>query len=516
MYTVIVVDDEELIVTGLKNMIERIGSPKIREVITADGGQQALIAARKFKPNILFTDIRMPGMDGLALIKALKKINPNVKIVVLSGYDEFDYVKAAFKMGISDYLLKPARISKVKNALETVFREIDSDNREQERFAGKGDEERRIDLENCLKRLTVSDDMKESEIEGVFSRYHISFTYDAFCLGIVSAKTGTPAIRPENLHELAQAAAEEILDSKEAIIYCFFDSRRNSVLLINHAGIKQGLLLEFFQRLNSLLKNHLDIPYYFSVSSPETGKSSLAELYRQADYALRSRILFGHSCVIMYCDAVNRAGNTASLEKQLNLLSYYMPNFIYDRIGEILDNIFSAETIQNQSVENVTRLYRGVLNQLEASVRNRSIDIGAGIFKDFSEFDQLSDLRIYLKECVLKYASMIKEADKNKSAIDIVKEYVKSNYHKDIDMSMAANQVSMCYTYFSKLFKEKTGVNFIEYITQVRMEEARKLLDKQVYKINEIAGMVGYDNPKRFTRLFRSYFGVLPNEYKGK
>lgn len=123
-------------------------------------------------------------------------------------------------------------------------------------------------------------------------------------------------------------------------------------------------------------------------------------------------------------------------------------------------------------------------------------------------------LEVNSREGALAVGQHIEINSSDKTAIDVAIRYIKENYNKDINMAVVANMVSMSYCYFSKSFKEQTGMNFVDYLTRVRMEVAKKLLNNPLNKINEVAVKVGYDRPKNFTRAFRNSFGKTPKEYR--
>jgi len=271
MYELLVVDDEEIICNGIKSMIERTGITAISQIRTAFDAQKALSYLDEFRPDILITDIKMPGMSGLQLMEEILDRRPNIKCIVISGYGRFQYAKEAFKLGAVDYLLKPVSICELREAL--------------------------------LKTLSMLDNTSINEV------------------------------------------FREMTDFKE-------------------------------------------------VSNIDT------ENYLQTH----------------------------------NLIS------------------------------------------------------------------KIEDKNIKTK--------------KMNSVSEIAKTYVKNNLDKSVNMAVIANNMNLSYAYFSKIFRDETGITFSDYVMGCRMGEAATKLKRTTITIREIAASVGYDNPKHFTRAFKNYFGISPQHYR--
>lgn len=257
VYSLLIVDDEELICSGIKSMITRMEDSRIQRVLTATELCEVNDIVKNIKPEIIITDIKMPEINGLQMAEDILKINPDCRFIVLSGYDDFAYAKRALKFGAVDFLLKPASMSELQGALN-----------------------------KAIEQISYSKNLKEQQ------------------------------------------------------------------------------------------------------------------------------------------------------------------------------------------------------DRWERSLRHRENDSGN-----------------------------VNDAD-DKTIIGIAKKYVRQNYKKNIDMAVVTNIVSMNYSYFSKLFKAQTGMTFSEYVTSVRMEEAKKMLDNPVNKIYEVSESVGYENSKYFSKVFKAYYGLSPEQYR--
>lgn len=215
-----------------------------------------------------------------------------------------------------------------------------------------------------------------------------------------------------------------------------------------------------------------------------------------------------------YKELKNRGEDICLTPQQLDNFKRYIKQHRSDKVSELIDELFNATTLYNQSIKNVRKLYMNIVFSIVEVCYHKYIMQERNLFRDFDSFDCLSQLRIYLKQTVHDVIYASQRAGTDLTAIELATKYIRKNFHKNIDMAMVANMVSVSYTYFSKFFKKETGVTFSDYLKKIRMEEAKKLLADPTNRINEVCRMVGYDNPKYFTRLFRSYFGVSPSKYR--
>lgn len=363
MYKVIIVDDENPIRKGLITYVNwaEMGFSVAGE---ASNGNDAIELIRELKPHVVLTDIKMPRCTGIELMEKIKKDNIDIKIVVLSGYDEFEYAKAALKAGAVDYLLKPIEFDKLNEIFIKIKNEYDKRNKE------------------------------EIQNNRVYSLLKEQFQYD-FTNG---------GIEKEDIHNI----------------------ENKLILLIkqyNSEGISK-LIQDTFNKF-----------------------SGKADVY---------------NCYISFIKILNRFLEASGIKS----------TDIIDKKSVDFDRLMNRETVQDVTAELMD------------------------VFKNVIE---------YLGTRDFKYTNKIIEA---------VKKYIIENYSNNISLEMAANSVHMNHMYLSRLFKKETGVSFTDYLTDIRMQKAKKLMENVSIKLYEISEMVGYYSPKHFSKVFKKNTGVTPKQYR--
>lgn len=516
MYRILIVDDEELISEGIKSMIGELHHPLVGSVETAADCKQAMKRMEEYQPHIVFVDIRMPGISGLELIKQQRDLGTEARFVVISGYDEFEYVKTAFKYGVCDYLLKPAKLSKLKTVLEDLLSEIRESEEKKSRREREEEIQRKAAMENCFNKLFSPGEIQADRVTAVLEEFGIRFAHPCFhvvmirCLG---------SVIPGKLEKMLQTAMGRVsslqgLDGARWEVLSCFNYNSEYILIFNSPAAVHDRLIDYVERLNTEVMEEMEAQYLLTVSEEACGAAQLPVLYRQCLYAAEYRMLFGCNSVIEYRSIKSRTSDFSVLEDMLDHFQQHVDSFQQDKLSTGIDSLFSRDTLQNHPMENIQRLYRKTVSMISRMAQLNKVNIDIDFFRDFTSFETIGDIRIYLKSSLMRLIELIHTGQSEKTAIDIAKSYIRNNYARDIDLAVVSNAVSMHYNYFCKYFKENTGLNFSEYLTQVRMEEARKLLGDPTIKIYEVSARVGYDNPKRFTRLFKNYFGLLPEEYR--
>lgn len=516
MYSVLLVDDEEVICRGLKSMLERIGHVDIDEIYTAYDGDKALDEMREKKPDIIITDIRMPVYSGLDIIRAASEQAIDSKFIVLSGYDDFEYVKEAFKLGVQDYLLKPAGMEELKDVLEKVIANIKEEH--QQKLSQEHRKSRFLHavLENSLNKIFSGGLQPEEGVKKLFHELGITLKKPCFSVGIISpvyASSDGEAGRIvlQNIDDIGS-----ILSDKDDMDILYFFDYRNDIVMVFNIGplVDHEKLSACMIKMSERIKKNTPMECFMSLGGIEKDVEKLPKCYEQAREALEYRLIYNPYEVIRYPSLKAKNSSMGNMENLLQKLDSYIRDQNSVEISNLIDGIFSREHLKNYNMESIRLLYRSIVRRITDMAENRNLRMFAEIRGDISEFHSLSDIRIYLKAVIHDAIAHIKEKNRGKSPVDLVKKFVRENFNKDIDMAIAANMVSMSYTYFSKLFKDETGMNYTDYLIKTRMEKALELLNNPVYRIHDIAVSVGYGNPKHFTRAFKNYFGISPSEYR--
>lgn len=527
LYKVMLVDDEEEVREAMKRRIdwEAIG---FTVVITAENGEDALEKAEKYEPDVVMTDIQMPFMDGLTMLKRLKGIIPDIKSVIFSGYDEFDYAKEAIRLEAEEYILKP----------------IDAD-----------------ELQEVFKRIKIRLDeelAKRRDIEKLKQYYNdsIPILKEQVLIGLLEGRTGDSDMK---LFE------EEYGIEMESAFYCVgvfaIDEIQDTKLNKSLAAISLSQIVKerFEGKVNILTSNYLDtvvvIARLKSTTEGSVFEKEMDIICKIAGRSLSAEVVAGlgriygnadgiHASFLEAKDAThyrmfiesNQALCITDVEPVVNIDDYVEETQIRHMIREI--KVGSEDSITKEiydfrdklkkksiSLGQLQLFYLEFLVELSRLVRGHQIaEISVNIIDinvreelaGFSSVDAFAE-RI-LELCLIVHAKISSERfDSTKKLAEDAKQYIQDHY-KEAGLSVddICSHLGVGTSYFSSVFKKDTGVSFVTYLTGVRMDEAKRLLDTTDEKSYVIAGMVGYDEPNYFSYVFKKQFGVSPSKYRQK
>jgi two-component system response regulator YesN len=417
MYKIFVVEDELLIRQNIKNIIGSIKGPYALSGEAADG-EMALSMIQDASPDILITDLKMPFLDGFGLIKHIKNTMPSLRIIIISGYDEFELAQKAISLGVDMYLLKPVRREELEKAISKAARSIEESRLTKSAPVGFDEQEQQY----ALRQHFISQLLYENEdTEFVLER----------------ARTlGLDIVHP--LYQISVFIFDQNDDTR--------DEFRNQISLILR---DENIELYFLSGNERLTVIHCG-----------DNETELSDKTYQFINTVQNSIA-------PYGTAASVAGNIVS------------------RLSGIRDSILTAEKIIKS-----TRTPDG----------SEIIDIGDTAQAAVDSSGQPRTLPS-------KYSRIINQA----------KEYVTENFcDPDISLISTAKFVSMSPAHFSTIFAQSTGTSFINYLTSMRLNRAKELLENSDMKLSAIAMEIGYNEPNYFSHVFKKIEGITPKEYRNK
>lgn len=515
MKKVLVVDDEKFIRLGIKTMLER--KPESHyEITLCSNGVEALELINNEKFDIVITDIRMPEMDGITFIQNIQNKAFKPAILILSGYDDFDYAVEALRCGAKNYLLKPIQREDLYASFDKVESEIDKSYElaDRESLISSNIEDF---IEDELNYIFLKENISENEIISIGNRIQLNILNEEYYLGLLVKPDMGINSKTYNLKNEINSKLEEYRVNAKDRHIIIFDNDFGLVIIANDFGvftyIQEKYAKDNFFRLN------------IGVSCKAFNIVEIRKTFNQALDALKYRIfsynygttLVSYSSVsekkkdyIIPLDSIEKLGNMIGTDREKEIeksisellnenkirelnISYF--EIINKKINEvILDKVKVKFTFEDENVLMKFERFNNIYN-----------------FKSFKEyFHELKEFIVYISE----YIRTINEIYGDRKNIDRAIEYINNNYHKDLNLAIVSNVVSLNYSYFSQLFKEQTGENFVSYLKKLRISRAKDLLMSDEYKIYEIAKKVGYEDSKRFAKIFRSITGVSPVEYR--
>lgn len=505
MYRVFVVDDEPFIIDGLYDIIDWSGLG-LEIVGQAENGQQALDALRTVRADILITDISMPVMNGLELIRAVQEIQPMLKAIILSGYDEFGYLKEGMALGIENYLLKPINLEEFRATLVTVAEKLNESRAERELSAHSISI-----LKDHVMHRWLRDQIHPQE-----------FKERAAFLGMDIDKPLVLAalLRPEHSHAAVFQTAVEALSGSGSLIL-FQDLDGVDIVLLH--------LLSEYQRgkeeAEQVHKRLLDVlsgfqPLRLSVGSVEELQGGASLSYVHAKKAQEYFMLYPERDVIYY-EELKEAGDSVlqkfplKWEEDLKLILSKDKQTLLARIDQCFEQLRQLEGITPELLQGISMewLIRFKL-QLREIRHTEEPELFAEGFNRIQSFTSIGELCGIIKEAaVLTIDSLLR--DVKSPVVHQVLTYIHDSYNEDISLKMLGAQYNIHPVYLGQLFHKEVNESFTDYINKYRIERAKEQLRTSPLKVHEIARNVGYWETGYFYKQFKKHVGISPTEYKG-
>ncbi|WP_343250433.1 response regulator [Diplocloster hominis] len=533
-YKVLIADDEKRVVKLVKNLVdwENLGLEYAGE---AYDGEEALKKVRELHPDILITDIKMPGVDGLVLARKVQEIQEKISVIIISGYKVFDYAYDALKSGVIDFLIKPINASDLNNSLARILKIKESQRIERSDIGKKQqklEEEftklaRNQFLFNCLHQVGDC----EADLERFNRQNGFRFReglYGAFLIRIFC---------PDHANRRLMDAQD--CPSVSYKIYNMAD-RLLSGLCYDWAMIEEKNVIECIYNIpagkkeemnKAFLKLHSDwasalLVYPEMVSILGVGRfyeshSGISKSVRDAFACTRMKPVFGTSKPVS-AERIQLKEAVPMLTKQwIHKFDEMIHNYQTGRMEEFLEQSFEEWSPKlKESPWQLEILLMELLNQFREEVKKDGIKILQEEITAQNEYFLALNSLEQLKRAVCEYITQIMAAyietmnSRHKQPITIAIEYIEQHYKEPVSLEEVCAQVDLSYHYFSGLFRQETGVTITDYLIQVRIDHAKRLLKDTTKNISEIAELCGYSDARHFSRLFAKRVGIKPQEYR--
>jgi len=512
------VDDEKHITRGMMSIIKKLGidCDEIRE---CTNGQEALKILEKEKFDVVITDIRMPGLDGIAFIREAQKLEIKPKFIILSGYDDFNYAVECMRYGAQAYILKPVNKEKLLEALSRVEEEIKKERQLITDYEKKNQLIERLRI-NEVNHILLGKTLSTDEMREILNAINITIFNDEFYIGLLTWGNRDKKIKNGGRGTDFKNKVEDYvheLNSKQNL--CFTNIEGDIVLVAKNE--------DFFIKLHEYLDKYYGNIYKFTIglSDPGYSISEIRPRYLQANEAIKYGLLRSFSHIIRFRDISLLKSDTPVPVDKIKELYNAIENWENEKVSYLLMDIFNRDVICSNKIDYLESILHNI-NYYVFKPIMESIGLYDNDLK--SEIDMISDIYNYhylgdwlnsLKVCIEKiinYVMAFNQENKENKEIKKALKFVEEHYAEDIDMLVVSKHVNLNYSYFSFLFKECTGMNFVEYLRKVRIEKAQELLRNTDLSISLITDKVGYKSTRQFTRAFKEVVGMSPSEYRGK
>lgn len=535
---VFLVEDEMVIRRGIKNSIdwEKEGYIFCGE---ASDGELAYPMIIKEKPDILITDIRMPFMDGLELCKLVKEELPNIKILILSGYDEFDYAKEAIRLGVTEYLLKPISSGKLLEALNGVSESIRRE-KEDKDLVRKYMEEMRENTEHEKQKFfeqMIAGNLSMADALETGKKYEMNLSAGMYNLLLFRFTLGEENRKSGELLGEAEYAIEKLTERLEYV----FEFQRDVegwafLLMADNEEQMSERVKELSKDLEEIMKNYSTIAYFGGIGQPVARLRELEESFREAERALAARFTMELNRIISVED-IRMAQNVDTLddieitsfgeiEKTRTMLEKFLNNEAEDEIDEFVDvyiNELPEENLKSVLMRQyiimdayiVMMSFCEKIEGIEGEMQAQSEELK----NSMKTIQTLEEIKNYIRMLLKKIIGVRDTISGRRYSdiIEIAKDQIRKTYMSDeISLNTIAAEVGMSPSYFSSIFSKEMGKTFVEYLTEIRMDRAKELLMCSSMKTSEIGYEVGYKDPHYFSYIFKKTQNCTPKEFRAR
>ena len=529
-YSVLLVDDEEDVVEAIVQKIDwdRLGYSLAGY---AKNGLEALEIAEEKPIDVVLTDIKMPYMDGLTLSHRLKELYPSIKIIIFSGFDEFEYAKEAIRLEAEEYMLKPVDAGELSRVFQKVHEALDQEFDEQQsihRLKNYYLESLPI-LQESLYTSLIEGTLPQQDLESTLLDYQISLPGKYYAVVILhnSLSLSPEGINPLLITMSIRKLAEERLQKNWRP--CFLTYLGHTLFIAQMDKESDSLKLTDDCEILCRMARHIcKATVTAGIGKTVSNLMDLPLSYLGARDAVAYRVLYGRGKAI----AISEIGLEGKEEHKVNkeiideerLLDIYRSIRMSseEELDKCIDLYIENSRLDSPSLQEYHFFLMDLVTNMHKFLLANQVDTGLifpkeeDVYQKVQQFS-LAELSQWMKEICKKMQIIIQEmrSDKTKSFVKKAVEHVHSHYmDKDLTVEALSQELHVSAAYFSTVFKRETGKSFINYLTDYRMEKALRLLMEEEEKTYIIAEAVGYSDPNYFSYAFKKKFGMSPSKYK--
>lgn len=520
MHRVMIVEDEPIVRYGIRSMIDwdKIG---LRLAGEAANGREALALIGTDPPDILITDIKMPVMDGIELIAEVRKSAPEMKIIILSNLEDFQYAKEAIKHGVSEYLIKSNMMPRdfeqallnVKDKLHASARGAESPDQQPERLR----------KERLLAELAEGAAGDPADCEERARGAGLAPMRSAYLLLI-------------SLHAAGQGFAERQSAVREAVGriwppegegYEAFADKQGDLCVLCAGEAHEGGAAELervkkrAEELIGLLSSEHGLTAAIGIGGRVDAWADLREAYVQAAGAARQKMFLGSGRVIVHGidDKRAPAEHTEPIRIGTSQIQSMVYAFQSAELAAYLDALFDQLSVRRDPdlAHIITFELLMILTTLWPDVTNddrQVTELKKQYYDQLSKLETVEESRSWFKqsfEALVRHIAGMYNSDRN--SIIKATQYIQQYYHREISLQFISGLAHLSKNYFANVFKKEVGESFLEYLTRIRIDNAKALL-RQDLRTGDVGSLVGIPDPKYFSKVFKKITGLSPSEYR--
>ena len=534
LYKIIIADDEKEIRDGIIRRIDWQANG-FQLVGDAANGQEAWELVELLRPDVVMTDIKMPFLNGLELGERIAAYMPLTKLVLFSGFDDFEYAKRAIKMNATEYILKPIDAKELGALLQKLKLQLDKEM----------DERRNVETlrQNYIQSLPIlRQQFLTSLMEGKYpegkypeikilelaQKYRVSLSGSCWAVAVVRGEAvengGQGSL--SGSAELVPLSLQQIVTENLARLYDTVTFIYNDDLVIIAMFHEKKNVLNFVDAMNGVcatVKDVLELSVTVGIGSVTSKLSQLRYSFEGAVNALEYRVLMGNKAIYIEDMEPDFSGGLEFDEEGYKELLSAIKVENAQTIRRIVDMMIDRFQKSRLPLQEYQSYMTELLSEFIKMVRAYQLDRRQVFGEDFKgyfhmqDYESMEDLGEWIYCISIRISSLIQRERKDSAKLlaEKTKEFVNLNFSKsDVSVEMLCSYLHVSPAYFSTIFKRETGMNFVTYLTEVRMREAEKLLNTTDDKTYVISLKVGYTEPNYFSYVFKKHFGVSPSKYR--
>lgn len=508
-YRILIVDDEHEIANGLCFLIARYCRDFEIAGIAHDG-TEAEELLEETEVSVVITDIRMPDEDGLIMIQNIRQKGLARHFIILSGYADFAYAKKAISLGVEDFLLKPVSVEELQRTLGRIAEKISREEEQTRRQQSMQEELREVYLQHFLQKGENEESVPEILQGAGFPMRGTG--YVCFCLDGAEAAEQEPADR-ESIRASSGEAMELLSEWAQGVVLVRYEGGKEAALLALQGELTETDLVYRAEKLRTDLIRKSGVHCCIGIGLRVNDWRDLPQSFEQARISLNYRIVKGTNTSIAYADIsaieekpqlISR-DNMLALEESIDRLDN---NGCRSCIRKIFDEIKMRDDV---ALEDLQRTAIGMvlfsIRRIPSAQYQLNRYLGKNIFtlENIEKFRTLDQLCNWITNmiCAMNDLMLKDNLPDKRDLIEEAKSYIRKNYNKDISLQKMAELLYINPFYLSQLFKKKTGKTYQSYLTDIRLERARKLLEQTDLRAEDVCEMVGYKDVKYFKKKLR-------------
>lgn len=533
MYRLVIIEDELI---ARRNTIKKVKWDECGfEVVgEAENGKEGLEVIEALNPDVIISDIEMPFMDGLELTSIVREKYPTMKIILLTGFDEFKYAQKAIELKVIEYILKPVSLESMVNVLNKVRLQLDkevSEKEDIERLRSRYSESIPIIRANFLNTLITSKQDRE-EVIGKAASLNLNFNGNTFLLSVMSIDKNS-IDRTNFKYEDFELLKFAILNTAEEIIMKYnagtaFCCENYVVIIFSFDEIDKAYTLnktfKILEEIRQNIEKYMKLTVTIGIGNFSSQIENISDSYMNALAALDYKLVLGSNRLIYIKDLEPQNHKKIAFdENKEHLLLTSIKVGSEEEVNKAIEKMFD-EIIEVKTSFSDYQVY--VLELLAAIVKvakELGVDMGTifgqnyNLFHEMFKFNTIEEVKEWFSKICIKLMNFISARRINSCKIHVekAKAYIKENYkNSELSINDVCKFLHISPSYFGAIFKEETGETFISFLLKARMECAKDLICSNNLKNFEIAERVGYADQHYFSYCFKKYFKVSPNEFR--